>query len=556
MNDRCVKALAAACALGCALSIIVILDFSGYPYEAQRRWILEYNLRTQDLAGALLVLAIAAAALVPAGRAAALALVDAIARRPWTTAALAFAALCLGVLLVGQNHPLAQDEYAALFQSRAFAAGELTGRFPPDLLGRLVPPMYANYFLYVSLQTGQVASAYWPGFALLLAPFSLLGAPWACNPLLACLALVLMGKIAARLSGEPRAAGWAMLLALASPAFAAMALTYFSMTAHLLLNLVFVWLLLERTPRRLLLAGAVGSFALILHNPLPHALFALPWIAWLALQRDARALLALAAGYLPLALIGGFGWPLLLSHLQGPVPYALLPNDGSAFGGAVNFLWTWHVKMRSALSGPGELRFDARFAELVRLWNWALPGLLPLAAAGWWCARRDRRVLLLGLSLLVTFAGYFAVSFDQGHGWGARYLHPAWGALPVLAALALTHPPFERACARLRGYVASAAVLSLVFGTALRAGQIHAFVDAHLANRPPVSAGARQVVFIPIRHDDFSADLVQNDPFLRDRVWTLISQGEAGNARLMQARFPGARREFADRRGEVWRLPR
>ena len=554
MSDRCVKALAAACALGCALSIIVILDFSGYPHEAQRRWILEYSLRTQDVAGALLLLAIAAAALIPAGRAAALGLVDAIARRPWTTAALAFVALCAGALLVAQSHPLAQDEYAALFQSRVFAAGRLTGQFPPELVGRLVPPMYANYFLYVSLSSGEIASAYWPGFALLLAPFSLLGAPWACNPLLACLALVLMGKIAARLSGEPRAAGWAMLLALASPAFTAMALTYFSMTAHLLLNLAFAWLLLERTPRRLLMAGAVGSFALILHNPLPHVLFALPWIAWLALQRDARGLATLAAGYLPVALLGGFGWPLLLSHLQGPVAYALLPGDSGALGSAVNFLWSWHVKMRSALSEPGELRFDARFAELARLWNWALPGLLALAAAGWWVARRDRRAFLLGLSLLATFAGYFAVSFDQGYGWGARYLHPAWGALPVLAALALTHAPLERDCARLRGYVASLAVLSLVLATALRAAQIHAFVDEHLANLPPTAPGARQVVFIPLRRDDFSADLVQNDPFLRNRVWYLISQGEAGNARLMQARFPGARREFADRRGEVWRI--
>lgn len=554
-GDPCVKALVAACALAGVLSIIVILDFSGYPNPAYRYWILEYNLRTQDLAGAVLLMALAAAACLPQGRAAALGLVGAIARHPWRTAAATFAALCLGTLFIEHNHPLAQDEYAALFQSRAFAAGHLTGEFPRDLIGRLIPPQYMNQFLYVSVSSGEVASAYWPGFALLLAPFTLVNAPWACNPLLASAALVLMGRIAARLSGDPLAAGWAMLLALASPAFTAMALTYFSMNAHLLFNLVFVWLMLERTPGRLAMAGAVGSFALLLHNPVPHALFALPWIVWLALRRDVRSLAALAAGYAPLVLLGGFGWAMLLSNLQGPVPHALLPHDGSPLTGLVNFLWDWHAKVRSAISEVGDLRIAARTAEFARLWNWAVPGLPLLAAAGWWIARRDLSARLLGLSMLATLAGYVFVGFDQGYGWGARYLHPAWGALPVLAALALVHAPMDRACGRLRGYVASLAVLSLVLGTALRAAQIHDFMESHLANRPPAAPHARQIVFVTPDRAQYTPDLVQNDPFLRNDVWYLLSQGPAADERFMRTRFPHAQRTLVDRRGSVWRLP-
>jgi hypothetical protein len=554
-GDPCVKALVASCALAGVLSIIVILDFSGYPNPAYRYWILEYNLRTQDLAGAALLMALAAAACLQQGRAAALGLVDAIARHPWRTAAATFAILCLGTLFIEHNHPLAQDEYAALFQSRAFAAGRLTGEFPRDMLGRLVPAQYMNQFMYVSVRSGEIASAYWPGFALLLAPFSLVNAPWACNPLLASLALVLMGRIAAHLSGEPRAAGWAMLLALASPAFTAMALTYFSMNAHLLFNLVFVWLLLDRTPGRLAMAGAVGSFALLLHNPVPHALFALPWIVWLALQPSARRnLAALGAGYVPLVLLGGFGWAMLLSQMQGSVQHALLPNDGSPLTGVVNFLWDWHTKVRSVISEPGDLRIAARAAELTRLWNWAVPGLPLLAAAGWWIARREPRARLLGLSMLATMAGYVVVGFDQGYGWGARYLHSAWGALPVLAALALVRAPLDGVCARLRGYVASLAVLSLLLGTALRAAQIHDFLENHLANRPPAAADARRVVFVAPDHVQYTLDLVQNDPFLRNQVWYLVSFGAQRNERFMRERFPGARRESADRRGEVWRL--
>lgn len=538
-----------------AISVIVVLDYGGYPYEPYRYWIFEYLLRTQDLSGsALLVLLVLLAYFSPA-RPAVLGWVDAISRHPWRVAALAFVVLCLGTLYVEHNHPLAQDEYAALFQSRAFASGHLTGQFPVGLVGRLIPPFYVNQFLYGSLQTGQVASAYWPGFALLLAPFSFINAPWACNPLLASLALVLMSRLAVRLSGEPQAGGWAILLALGSPGFTGMAITYFSMTAHLLLNLVFAWLLFERTTVRLIVAGIVGSFAILLHNPLPHVLFALPWIVWLARQPDRlRTLLPLAAGYAPLALGVGFGWALLLSQIQGNALNGLYPFDDNPYHKVANFFWDWHIKMRTALPGPRDTVLSTRSAELVRLWNWAVPGLPILAAAGWWIGRRDARTWLLGLSFLCTFLGYLAIGFTQGHGWGARYLHPAWGTLPVLGAAALVLASDKEVRDRLGIYVASLALLSLVFATLLRATQIHGYLDMHLANRPPAVPGARQIVFVALDRPNYTADLVQNDPFLRDQVWYMFSYGRAADREFVASRFPGARLISEDRRGQVWLL--
>ena len=62
------------------------------------------------------------------------------------------------------------------------------------------------------------------------------------------------------------------------------------------------------------------------------------------------------------------------------------------------------------------------------------------------------------------------------------------------------------------------------------------------------------MVFIRIERGNYTASLVQNDPFLRNRVWYLMSFGADKNAQLMRDKFPGARREFADRRGEVWRV--
>jgi hypothetical protein len=556
ITDQCTRRFAGICLAVGAVSILYILHHTGYPHPPYLLWITEYFLRTQDVSGSALLMALVVAALFAPTRPAALRFVEALYRHPWRTAAVTFVLLCLGTLLIERNHPLPQDEYAALFQSRAFAAGRLTGEFPPDLLARLVPPHYLNQFLYGSLETGQVASSYWPGFALLLTPFTFLNAPWACNPLLASLALVLMARLAERLSGSPQAGGWAMLLALASPAFTAMAITYFSMTAHLLLNLAFVSLLLEPSRARLVLAGAVGSAALVLHNPVPHALFALPWIVWLARQPSAlRNVAALAAGYAPLAIVLGLGWSVLLSRLHGDAFSALYPSDGDPLHTAANFAWNWHVKVLSVLVWPDANLLAARLAEYVRLWGWAVPGLPLLAAIGWWLARADARAWLLGLSFIATLLGYLLVVYPQGHGWGARYLHSAWGALPVLAALALARLPGTR-CERIAGYVAALCLLSLLFASALRAAQIREYLDAHLAKRPPLVAGERQVVFVRATPWDYNADLVQNDPFLRGDVLMLLSYGADSDAQLVRRRFPGARLAHDDVRGQVWLLQR
>src|ERR1700733_8749744 len=115
--------------------------------------------------------------------------------------------LALGTLVVYHNHPLSMDEYAAYFQSRAFAAGRLGGRFPVPPLNWLIPPGFQDYFLNVSGVTGRVAEAYWPGFALLLAPFMWASVPWLCNPVLSALTLLVIYRLALELFVDCRAAG-------------------------------------------------------------------------------------------------------------------------------------------------------------------------------------------------------------------------------------------------------------------------------------------------------------------------------------------------------------
>jgi hypothetical protein len=453
-------------------------------------------------------------------------------------------------------HALAGDEHLAVFQSRAFAAGHLTGEFPRDLVYRLVPTYYLDRWLIAS-ESGHVASIYWPGFALLLAPFSLAGIPWACNPLLASLSLVLLSKAATRLTSDPRAGGWAMLFALASPTFLGMALSYFSMTAHLFLNLLFAWLLLERTPRRLVAAGVVGSLALVQSNPVPHLLFALPWI--ISIERSPqgrRELGLLAAGYAPLVLLLGLGWWLFLRELQGksfPLPYAA---DGNVLHHAANLAAYLDYELRNVFSLPGSETLGHRIGEQVRLWTWTVPGLPLLAAAGWWVGRRTAGLRLFAGSVVATLLGYAFVDFDQGYGWGARYVHSAFSALPILASAAMVAAPAGDEGRRLKNYVARLALYSLVFATALRLFQIRLFMDEQLALRPPFEKGVRQVVFVRLNLHYYTQDFVQNDPFLRDPVIFMQSRGPRRDYdEVIRRHFPSARLTYDNPLiGQVWRL--
>ena len=250
-------------------------------------------------------------------------------------------ALAAGAVLVYQARPLAMDEHAPLFQSRVFAAGELRGRVPPDLLPRVVPARLLFPFFATDPAAGTIVSTYWPGFALLLTPFSLLGASWLLNPLLAGAALLLFALLARRWTGEPAAAGWALLFALASPAFTINAISFYPLTAHLALNLLWMALLVEtkrdaessptltaapldigatltNRPQRLLGAGVVGSLALVLNNPVPHAIFALPWLAALLRRRGWRTTAWLALGYFPLVLVLGAGWLPVRQTIRDP----------------------------------------------------------------------------------------------------------------------------------------------------------------------------------------------------------------------------------------------
>ena len=465
----------------------------------------------------------------------------ALDRQRYLVAIVLWAALCAGSVWIYRNHPLSMDEYAAAFQAKVFAAGALHGQFPRDLLDQLIPRGFQNHFLMVNRETGAVFSAYWPGFSILLAPFGLLGIPWACNPTIVAGSLLLIGRVARDLSASPLAPGWAMLFALGSPAFVANGITYYAMPAHLLFNLGFAWLLLAPSPQRLLVAGLVGGFALALHNPLPHVVFAAPWIFWLATRRRGglRKLAWLAAGYLPLGLVLGVGWSLWQQQtLRAGVPAAAMMQAVAAaaapgLGERLDGLLRAYL---GVLQWPTEAIVYARLAGLAKLWLWASPMMLLLA---WLGIRGERHagLRLLGASALLTFLAYFAIRFDQGHGWGYRYFHSAWGVLPVLAALGAVKLAGLFGDKRAPAQLAILVLLGLLAANALRLAQMGDFMAQHLAQFPPRLEAERRVVLHNGR-GYYGPDLIQNDPWLRGNQAVFLVTTPTDAERL-KGRFAG-----------------
>jgi hypothetical protein len=474
--------------------------------------------------------------------------------QPLVIAVISALLLSLGTLVIYHNHPLSMDEYAASFQSRVFAAGQLHGRFPAALLDWLIPRGFQDYFLNVSRVTGSVAEAYWPGFALLLTPFTWAGVPWLCNPVISALTLLVIHRLALEMFDGREAAGFALLLTIASPVIFANGISYYSMPAHLLANSVFALLLVRPTVQRAVAAGVVGSLALALHNPVPHMLFAVPWLVWVAArQGGVRLLAALIAGYLPLVALLGLGWFLFSADL---LREGLMSVTGPA---APSHRLQHMIKIFSL---PNATVVLARLIGIAKTWVWAVPGLMILAAAGAARWRQDALCRLFTASALLTLLGYFLVPVDQGHGWGYRYFHSAWMALPLLATAALFRParmPSEASSpARLfedgetKNFVATCMLLTLVFGVGFRAWQLQDFMARDVSQVPQYTGTERRVVILDDRHSFYGADLVQNDPWLRGMEIRMYSHGAVADEQVIAHYYPELHRVYADQYGTVW----
>jgi hypothetical protein len=532
-GSRFILAGVGLCALGVAYFYLIDrLLFSGVRFSL----IFRFLLTTYDFETAWLALAVCTFAAFWNRSAPILRLVDFLGNHPLLLASASIFMLALGCILVYHDYPLSMDEYAGVFQSKIFARGNIFTQLPAGLRDWLIVRGFNGSFLTASAQNGRAIEQYWPGFALLLAPFQFFRVAWLCNAAISGLAIYLIYWITKEITSDLRAAGWAMLFALASGVFVANGLSYYSMQAHLAANLLFAALLIKLSRYAAFGAGLVGSLALILHNPMPHALFAVPWIAATAMQRNQRQyLLPLILGYLP-GLAVGLEWLTFRSEI----------------GSGNHELATFSAVTAGVFSWPDAALMNMRAAALVKMWVWAVPCLFLFAVCGFARYRADSRVRLLASSAILTFLGYLFVKFDQGHGWGYRYFHSAWGVVPILAGCAMAE--LSATNTRLVSFAGATAILSLLVVVPFQLNQIERFISVHLAQLGPPLRPGNNIYLVHPLGGFYVADMVQFDPFLRDRDLLLVSHGAELDDQLVLQNWPNAVKISSTRAADQWYL--
>jgi hypothetical protein len=248
-----------------------------------------------------------------------------------------------------------------------------------------------------------------------------------------------------------------------------------------------------------------------------------------------RYLPSLLLGYLP-GIVLGLGWVAFRADIASPV------QDLSGFNGIASGVFTW----------PNAAVLNMRAASFVKMWLWAVPCLFVFAVAGFVRCGTDVRVRLLASSAILTFAGYFFVTFDQGHGWGNRYFHSAWGVIPILAACAMTGTPEPNR--RLVSFAGAAAILNLLVIVPFQMNQIEGFISRHLAQLAPPRRPGNNVYFVHPRDGFYLADMVQIDPFLRDPDLFLASRGTEMDSKMILKNWPNAVNVSSGRSYDHWYL--
>jgi hypothetical protein len=426
-------------------------------------------------------------------------------------AVLVFAIAGLGTHLVCHDYPLSADEFMADFQAQIFLRGQISAEIPPQWLDavRVIKPTHVEYFPTAH----SWKATYLPVYAAMRAVFQSVHLQAFLNPCLAALTvLALYGAARNIWPNEKQNAFVAVLLLAGSAQFLVMAMTAYSMPAHLALNTVWLWLYSRTDRRRFYLAPIVGVLAIGLHQPIVHALFAAPFLCRLVIQRKWRAVSVFGLIYL----LGCAGWYIWRTRFS-PAPV----------GSAAPFFRLWNLKM--LVIQPMDLLLVAGWSAL------ATPLLVVLGFARF---SRVRPIIQdAAISCLLTFGFYYFFYLDQGHGWGYRYFHGTLSCF-VLVAVAGWEALVEKTGRRsARNFLFVALAASFLVALPLRFYQVETFIRPFARSAEAVQSMNAEVVGIDPHFAWYSADLIRNDPFLEHRpiVAALINLRPQEVATLTQA---------------------
>lgn len=429
----------------------------------------------------------------------------------WRTALLiavaVIAAGWAGSYWVYDDFALSMDEFMARFDAQILAGGQLAARVPMEW--RAYTKALQPLFMLDIPGHAYWVSNYLPLNAAFLGLGGKLGAQNLVPALWAGVAVAAVFGIARRLWPErPGAALVAAGLMAASPQVLITAMTPYAMSAHLALNLVWLWLFLKGGRTGHGLAAGVAFLATGLHQVIFHPLFATPFVLELWRARRWKAALWHTLAY---ALIGLF-WAMyqpMLVHLYGATEVVAAAERHGAFATLQSLIERFD---------PAGLGYLAK--NLIRFVTWQNVLLAPLTLLALAPAVRAGgvlRALVIGAGL--TLGMLFILMPYQGHGWGYRYLHGLLGSFCLLAAWTWTRlsgpEDAARPAWRLRFGVGLASALALLLP--LRAVQAHQFEHAYSMAVRQIQATDADVVIVDDYGVWFGVDLVRNTPSVDNR---------------------------------------
>jgi hypothetical protein len=451
----------------------------------------------------------------------------ALARHPLRVV-LGLALLCgvigwAGGVWVYDGYALSMDEVMARFGATIIGHGQFAAPLDPAWRA------YADALSPRFLITGESRAWWTSGYLPVNSAFQALGAAAnvraLVNPLLAAVSVVAVFGVGRRLwPDRPNMALGAAILLATSSQLLVTSMTSYAMTAHLALNLVWLWLFLRGDRPGCLGALAVGFLACGLHQLAFHPLFVAPFILQLWLDRRWRLAAVYTLGYGVICLFWMDYWRLLAAVLPH-APAGVAQAQAGAYGAAGGY-WAQVVGLVRSFTLDG---VNLMACNLIRFVTWQNLLVAPLVVLGAGAAVRAggvMRSLLLGL--LLTVVVVLVVEPYQGHGWGYRYLHGLLGSACLLAAWTWTRfadglTAEARPGARL-AFVAMAAI-SLLLLFPIRAWQTHAFVHPYATAHAAIERAKTPFVIVDDTGTWFGVDLVRNDPYLRNRPIVLYLEG-------------------------------
>lgn len=426
---------------------------------------------------------------------------------------------------VYRDFALSMDEFMVQYQSTILLNGYLVAPVDPEWLS--IARAQRPGFLIVDAEYQYWAPGYRPGTAILYAMFSAIGIGWIMNAVFCGASVILVAAIARQtLPNMSGAAIWAAIFLASSPQFLITGITPYTMTAHLVASLLWLYLFtLDRLATHVL-AMAIGAFALGLHQINVHAMFALPFLVHLFVWRGRRKLAASYALTYAIALGLWTFWMDIAAWLHGfeAVEIGLDARNG----GGAEYLKHAVSSGLSRLAWENVAYWMMNLSRFLAWQNAIVFPFLMLALASW--RHLPVQLKLIALSVVTTLAPYIALMPDQGHGWGYRYLHPVLGNIAILAAFGLLSA-VPALSGRLRRLAVWITAITILLSVPLRAYQVNDVVERMVDAMAYLTSRRTDIVLVDTRGIWYGNDLVRNDPFLTNTP-IILSASDLSDERL------------------------